>query len=152
MEPLTKVTEISVVYRSEQKATERRVISHSAEAHRVLLEAFNPDTIAIQEQFVAAYLTRSNEVLGVYKVSTGGITGTVADPRLIIGVALKLAAVGLMIAHNHPGGTMRPSRMDEELTQKIKEGCRYLDLKLLDHLIISPCGKRYYSFADEGLV
>ncbi|MBD0333245.1 MAG: JAB domain-containing protein, partial [Chitinophagaceae bacterium] len=89
-------------------------------------------------------------VLCLFNVSSGGITGTVADPRLIYTAALKVNAVSLILCHNHPSGSLKPSRADEELTQKIKSAGAFLDIKVLDHLIISSEG--YYSFADEGLL
>jgi DNA repair protein RadC len=88
----------------------------------------------------------------MYKAGIGGITGVVADPRMILAVALDIAAVSIVVAHNHPSGNLRPSRADEELTQKLKEGGKLLDVKLLDHLIVAPCGIQYYSFADEGRI
>lgn len=83
-------------------------------------------------------------------VLQGGITGTVADPRLILAAAIKVAACAMMLVHNHPSGSLKPSAADEELTTKIKEGARYFDIKVLDHLIVTSEG--YYSFADEGLL
>jgi DNA repair protein RadC len=146
------VAEVTVTYINKQTAKERKQISSSTDAYDYLLKGFNPDTIAYQEQFVALYLNRGNQVLGLYRVSTGGITGVVADPRMILATALKIAAVSVLVAHNHPSGTLRPSRQDEELTIKLKEGGKFLDIKLLDHLIVSPCGSAFFSFADEGLL
>ena len=83
-------------------------------------------------------------------VSEGGITGTVADPRPILKTALEQNAVSLILCHNHPSGSLRPSRADEELTRKIREAARYLDITVLDHLIVSEEG--YFSFADDGLL
>lgn len=151
MEQLTQtVSEISVVYHNKQKTSERPVINTSMDAHKVLLTGFNPDTIAYQEEFVCAYLNRGNQVLGLYKVGIGGITGVVADPRMVLAVALKIAAVSIVVAHNHPSGNLRPSKADEDLTFKLKEGGRLLDVKLLDHLIVAPDTGTYFSFADEG--
>ena len=146
------VAEITIVYVNRQKAKERQQINSSADAHQYFLRGFNADTIAVQEEFMAIYLNRANQVLGLYKVGRGGMTGTVADPRLMIAVALKIAAVGIIVAHNHPSGSMRPSRHDEELTNKLKEGARFMDIKLLDHLILAPDGEQFFSFADEGLL
>jgi DNA repair protein RadC len=95
-------------------------------------------------------LNRANRVTGVYEVSTGGITGTVADPRLILAAAIKSLSVSIILAHNHSSGNLKPSRADEELTAKIKEAGKYHDIKILDHIIISSEG--YYSFSDEGLL
>jgi DNA repair protein RadC len=144
------VAEISVAYINKQSATERPVIKISNDAHQCLLRGFNSNTISLVEEFVAFYLNRANQVLGLYKVGVGGITGVVADPCMVIGVALKIAAVSIIVAHNHPSGSMKPSEQDKALTQKLREGAKFMDIKLHDHLIVPPCGKEYYSFADEG--
>lgn len=146
------VAEITVAYLNKQTATKRPQINTSKDAHHYLLNGFNPNTIALQEQFIVAYLNRGNQVLGLYRVAAGGITGVVADPRMILAVALKIAAVSIVVAHNHPSGILKPSRQDEDVTHKLKEGGKFLDVKLLDHLILSPCGTQYFSFADEGLL
>ena len=96
------------------------------------------------------YLNACHNVLGIYTASKGGITGTIADIRLILGVALKTASTAIIIAHNHPSGNLQPSKADETLTQKLKNAAGLLDVNLLDHLIISDAG--YYSFADEGVL
>ena len=98
------------------------------------------------------YLNRANRVIGVFPVSTGGITATIADPRLILAVALKTGACSIILAHNHPSGNLKPSHADEELTHKIKEAAKFMDIKVIEHLIISPDREMYYSFADEGLM
>jgi DNA repair protein RadC len=73
-------------------------------------------------------------------------------PRLILGIGLKVAATHVILAHNHPSGNLTPSRQDEELTAKIKEACRVMDIQLADHIILSPVGEKYLSFADEGMI
>jgi DNA repair protein RadC len=83
-------------------------------------------------------------------VSQGGITGTVADPRIILRKALETRAVSIILCHNHPSGSLKPSRADQELTSKITEAARFLDIRVIDHIIVSELG--YYSFADEGLL
>jgi DNA repair protein RadC len=95
-------------------------------------------------------LNRANGVTGVYEASSGGITGTVADPRLILAAAIKSLSVSIILSHNHPSGNLNPSRADEEFTLKIKEAAKYHDIKVLDHIILTNEG--YYSFADEGLI
>ena len=152
MTPINTVTEITLVYKNKQKASERITITNSSDAHRCIQAGFDADTLALQEQFVCAYLNRANQVLGIYKASVGGITGTVADPRLILSTALKVGASGILLAHNHPSGKLRPSRVDEELTRKIREGAALFDIKVLDHLILEPMGESYFSFADDGLL
>ena len=140
------IAEICVSYKPH--ATEMPTIKSSMDAHRVARCFYSEDTIALQEQFIIIYLNRQNKVLGVYPLSKGGITSTVADVRLIISVALKTAAVGVVISHNHPSGNLQPSTADKDLTQRIKQGCELLDIKLLDHLILTPDGN-YLSFCDE---
>jgi DNA repair protein RadC len=88
-------------------------------------------------------------VIGAYHAFTGGITGTVADIRIIMAVALKAMACGMVISHNHPSGSLKPSSADKQLTDKIKEAGKLMDINLLDHIILSPEGT-FYSFADEG--
>ncbi|MFC0771813.1 RadC family protein [Terrimonas alba] len=102
------------------------------------------------EVFAVIFLNRSNKVNHFQIVSEGGITGTVADPRIILKKALEQNAVSIILCHNHPSGSLRPSRADEELTTKIKEAAKFLDIRVLDHIIVSDDG--YYSFADEGLL
>ena len=102
------------------------------------------------EVFAVLYLNRANKINHFEIISEGGITGTVADPRIILRKALEEDAVNLILCHNHPSGSLKPSRADEQLTTKIKEAARFLDITVLDHIIVSDDG--YYSFADEGLI
>jgi DNA repair protein RadC len=102
------------------------------------------------EVFAVIFLNRANKVNHFEIVSAGGITGTVADPRVILKKALEENAVSIILCHNHPSGSLKPSRADEELTTKIKEAAKYFDIKVIDHIIVSEDG--YYSFADEGIL
>ena len=102
------------------------------------------------EVFAVIFLNRSNKVNHFEIVSEGGITGTVADPRIILKKALSYDAVSLVLCHNHPSGSVKPSRQDEDLTHKIKEAAKFFDILILDHIIVSEEG--YYSFADEGIL
>lgn len=102
------------------------------------------------EEFWVLYLNRANKINHYEPISRGGITGTVADPKVILKNALAHGATNLILCHNHPSGNLKPSRADEELTQKIKIAAQYFDIKVLDHIIVSDEG--YYSFADEGLL
>jgi DNA repair protein RadC len=104
----------------------------------------------LTEVFAVAFLNRANKVNHLEIISEGGITGTVADPRVIFKKALAHNAVSLILCHNHPSGNLRPSRADEELTFKLREAARFLDMQVLDHVIVSDEG--YFSFADEGLL
>lgn len=103
-----------------------------------------------RELFGVLFLNRSNRLNHFEIVSEGGITGTVADPRIILRKALEQDAVSLVLCHNHPSGSLKPSRADEQLTTKIKEAASYFDIRILDHIIISEDG--YFSFADEGML
>jgi len=102
------------------------------------------------EVFAVIFLNRSNKVNHFEIVSEGGITGTVADPRIILKKALSYDAVSLVLCHNHPSGSVKPSRQDEDLTHKMKEAAKFFDILVLDHIIVSEEG--YYSFADEGIL
>ena len=102
------------------------------------------------EQFVAVYLNQSNKLLCHKIISTGGITGTVADPRIILKTALEEGATSIILSHNHPSGSLKPSMADEQLTQKIKQAAALMDIKILDHIIVSNEG--YFSFADSGMM
>jgi DNA repair protein RadC len=102
------------------------------------------------EEFIAVYMNRSNKIQHQEVISTGGITGTVADPRIILKRALEYNATAIILCHNHPSGSLKPSKADEDLTYKIREAARYFDIQILDHIIVSDEG--YYSFADEGLL
>ena len=103
-----------------------------------------------REVFAVIFLNQANRVNHFEVVSLGGITGTVADPRLILKKALEFHAVNLILCHNHPSGNLKPSKADEELTYKIREAARYFDIKVIDHIIVSHEG--YFSFADEGMM
>jgi DNA repair protein RadC len=152
LEMLNNVSEIDIVYRKKVKCkiSERPQISMSSDAYQILLHYWDKDKIDLLEEFKVLYLNRSNRVLQLIPLSQGGITGTVADPRLILACALKVGAAAIVLAHNHPSTSLKPSRADEELTQKIKMAAGYHDIKVLDHVIISSEG--YFSFADEGLL
>jgi len=102
------------------------------------------------EVFAVVFLNRANKIKSFQMISTGGLTGTVADPRIILKKALEEEATSLVLVHNHPSGNLKPSRADEELTQKIRLAASYMDIMVLDHIIVSEEG--YYSFADEGLL
>jgi len=102
------------------------------------------------EVFAVVFLNRANKIKHFEIISRGGITGTVADPRVILKKAIEEEATSIVLSHNHPSGNLKPSRADEELTQKIKQAASYCDIKVIDHIIVSDEG--YYSFADEGLI
>lgn len=102
------------------------------------------------EVFAVLFLNRANKVNHFEIISEGGITGTVADPRIILKKALEEDAVSLILCHNHPSGSLKPSKQDQDLTLKIKEAAKYFDINVLDHLIVGDDG--FYSFADAGIL
>jgi DNA repair protein RadC len=147
---LFEIAEVELIYKSKVKASQRPTVSSSKDGYLFFKQMWDDGKIEFVEQFKVLLLNRSNKVLGMLELSTGGITGTVADPRLIFVAALKANACSLLIAHNHPSGSLKPSKEDEELTQKIKCAGQFLNIKLLDHIIITE--ESYFSFADEGLI
>jgi DNA repair protein RadC len=102
------------------------------------------------EEFWILYLNNSNKVIQKNQLSKGGITGTLVDVRLVLKNALETGATALILCHNHPSGTLKPSQADKDITQKLKTAAQSLDIKVLDHLIVTE--KAYFSFADENLM
>lgn len=126
---------------------EKEMITSSADVAQYLQSLLKDH---LHEVFAVLFLNRANKINHFQIISEGGITGTVADPRIILKKALEENAVSIILCHNHPSGSLKPSKADEELTQKIKEAARFFDIKVLDHLIVSDDG--YFSFADEGIL
>ena len=125
--------------------TMRPVIRCSQEAYQYV----KPFLVDLDhEEFWVIYLNHANRIQGCESLFSGGIDKTVIDVRMLFRNALERKSVNLIVAHNHPGGTLKPSMQDENITQKIAKGGNLLDVKLLDHLIVSVEG--YYSFADAG--
>ena len=147
--PEVNVPELAVSYtRSRQKDFGK--ITSSKDAADFIRNTFNEGEVELQEQFIVLYLNQANEIIGYYKHSKGAINATVADIRIILATALKSLAVSMVIAHNHPSGNLKPSRADEQLTAKIKESAAMMEVRLLDHVIVTR--DSYYSFADDGLL
>ena len=142
------IAEIAISYSSRIKASDRTQITKSDKAYEVFLEAF--PSLEHKEYFYALFLDRANRVLGVYQVSSGGITGTVVDPKIVFQAGLKANATSIILAHNHPSGQTVPSEADIALTKKLINAGKILEMPILDHLIIAKEG--YKSFADEGLI
>ena len=144
-----KVAEISVSYHP--AISFKPTISSSNDAYSVIKPFFKDDSICVQESFMVMYLNRANCVLGIYPMSRGGITGCVVDVRLILSVALKTLATGILMFHNHPSNNLKPSQADEDITLKVKQAAAFMDIKLCDHIILGGNGG-YFSFADEGML
>ncbi|MFT3947431.1 MAG: DNA repair protein RadC [Agriterribacter sp.] len=129
------------------ESLEKPVVTDSASVARYL-QAILKDKQ--QELFIVLFLNRANKINHTEIISKGGITGTVVDPRIVLKRALEEDAVSIVLCHNHPSGSLKPSRADETLTAKIKEAAKYFDIKVYDHIIVSDQG--FYSFADDGLL
>lgn len=104
----------------------------------------------LHEEFWVLFLNRANRIIRKKRVSEGGVSGTVADPKIIFKMALEDLASGVIVVHNHPSGNLTASQTDIDLTKKLKEAGKFLEIQLIDHLII--CGQKYFSFADEGMI
>lgn len=144
-----KVTEIQVSYKRPEKIWNEKICS-SKIITEVLRSFWDENTIELIEEFYIILLDTSNEVIGYRCVSRGGLTQTVVDPKIVFSVALKCAATQIILAHNHPSGSLKPSGPDIELTRKLIKCAQFLEIKILDHIIITK--DSYYSFADEYLI
>lgn len=145
-----EIPELQVSYNRSSGKFLSGTISSSFDVAEFIRNTIGGNEVELQEQFIVLYLSQANRVIGYYKHSKGSINATVADTRIILGTALKCACVAMIVAHNHPSGNLKPSRADEDLTRRLKESAALMDIKLLDHLIITKEG--YLSFADEGLL
>lgn len=144
---ISKPAKMRIVYSRKQDPKNRKKITSSTDAYNVFKSIWSSQ-IETREEMVLLFLDRSNHVLGYHLLSYGGITGTVADLRLIFSVALQSLATSFVLAHSHPSGNLNPSQSDISVTNKIKDAGQIMDIQLLDHLIMTRYG--YYSFADEG--
>lgn len=147
---LFNVAEVEITYNPKFKVSERPQINSSKQAYQILIQQWDKGKIELIEEFKILLLNRRNRVLGIVHISSGGFSGTIADPKVIFSAALKACASGIILCHSHPSGELDPSREDIALTNKLSNGGALLDLKILDHLVISK--DSFYSFTDEGLL
>lgn len=129
---------------------EKIKISNSTDAYNILSKLFSEDTVAWTEEVILLAVNKANEVYGWYRLSQGGTTGTILDPKVVFSILLNAGASGFMVAHNHPSGNLKPSQEDIRITKKLFNAGDFLDITLLDHIIITPNGS-YLSMADEKL-
>lgn len=141
------IAEIQVSYNTNSRVKQK--ITSSASAYEILKANWKEGRLELQEEFKVLLLNRANDVLGIYNMSKGSVSGTVVDIRLLIAVALKCNASGILICHNHPSGNLNPSEADIEMTKKIKQASELFDIRMIDHIIITHLG--YYSFLDSGV-
>ncbi len=149
MSSLFQVSEIELTYKNKVNPCDRPQITNSRQSYDILLHNWS-DQLDWIEEFNILLLNRANRVLGFYNVSKGGQSSTVVDAKVVFAAALKSRCVGIILAHNHPSGALHPSLADIQLTKKLVAGAKLLDLKILDHIIVTPYD--YYSFADEGKI
>ena len=145
----SNVSEISVSYSPRVPARERAKIRNSRDIFNLLVPVFSC-CLEHHEEAWAIYMNNQHKVLGMSKISQGGLTQTTVDPKIILQIALKANATSIILAHNHPTGNPMPSNCDDSITQKLKAGAKFLDIQLTDHIIM--CDEVYYSYADEGKI
>lgn len=142
------INEIEIFYKRKLSYDEMPKVSTSKDASDYLRRYWGRRSMDHVEQFMTLYMNRANKIMGWTRISLGGTSGTVVDPKVIFQVALKANANSLILAHNHPSGNVKPSDADIRLTKKLKDAGVFLDLPVLDHIILTS--EKYYSFADEG--
>ena len=133
--------------RGSTDALQRKRISSASDAFDIMQPLIGD---LDHEEFWIIFVNNSNKVLRKEQISKGGLTGTLVDVRTVMKTALELSAVGMILAHNHPSGTLRPSQADKQLTTKLKTAAQSLDMQVLDHIIVTE--KAYFSFADEAIL
>ena len=144
MDSIMNVAEVQLSYKSNVKSSTRYKINSSQDAYELLIKCFPDDTIEYKESF-----NQSNRVLGIVPISEGGISATYVDVRLILQAALLANATQVILAHNHPSRSMKPSTLDDALTEKVRKVAELMEIHVADHIILSP-EKEYYSYHDEG--
>lgn len=148
---LLHLAEVEVTYKQNYKIIERPKVTKAYDACVLFSTNWNKGKISYLEEFKVMLLNRDNRVLGIVDVSLGGVAGTVVDPKIIFAIALKGNASALILCHNHPSGSLKPSESDKRITQQLKSGGKLLEIEVHDHLIINS-DNGYFSFADNGLM
>lgn len=144
------VSEIEITYKNKVNPSDRPKISRSQDCFDLLKNIWNLDKIEYVEEFYVVLLNRANRVLGVSKISEGSISGCLVDPKRVFQCALKSNASSIILSHNHPSNQIQPSDADVKITEKIKNAGAFLEIPVIDHIIVTPY--EYYSFADEGVL
>ena len=144
----TQVAELLVSYSPHIVSAQK--ISNSRESYSLITNYWNLDTIEMLEEVKVILLNKANKVLGIFDLLKGGICSSIIDVKIVLSIALKTLATGIIIVHNHPSANLTPSKADIDITQKLKYACKVIEIVLLDHLIISK--EDYFSFADDGLL
>ncbi|WP_374950689.1 JAB domain-containing protein [Mucilaginibacter sp.] len=142
-----QVAEIEISYKHQGDINIRPKVIKGLDAYNILINQWDANKLDLLEQSKIILLNRANRVLGICNLSTGGIAGTVVDPRLVFVTALKANASAIILAHNHPSGNLLPSAADKQITHRLKDAGKLLEIELLDSLIITSGG--YYSIVEE---
>ncbi|MCF0055555.1 JAB domain-containing protein [Dyadobacter sp. CY356] len=145
--PLYILNEIKVSYTSHLEPEDRMKIGRPLDSYNALLSVWNMDTIDLYEEMKVMMLDTSSRVIGVFNHSTGSSAGVAVDSKLIFATALKANAQSIVLAHNHPSGNLNPSHADREITHRLIECGKMLELPVVDHIIVSRKG--FYSFVDN---
>lgn len=146
-----EVNEIKISYCEKLGIIDSEPVNRSDKVAELLYRTWDKDTIGLHETFKVLLFNNANKVKGVYQASTGGLTGTLMDIRILFAVILKSLSVAIVLAHNHPSGTKQASPADLKLTRKVKKAAEMFDITVLDHIIILPNGD-YFSFGDNGIL
>lgn len=142
-----KIPQVRLSYVSDV-TVEKQKVSDPASSSEIFRKTYADGEIDYQESFKVAYLNRAMKILGIHTISTGGTSSTVVDSKIIFSGALLANASSIILCHNHPSGNLKPSPQDDSLTKKLVAAGNVLDIKVIDHIILSTDG--YFSYADEG--
>ncbi|MCG2459484.1 JAB domain-containing protein [Flavobacteriaceae bacterium F89] len=146
-----EVNEIKISYCEKLGIIDSEPLNAPHKVAELLYQNWDKCTIGLHETFKVLLFNQGNRVKGVYQASTGGLTGTLVDLRLLFAVVLKSVSTSIVVAHNHPSGTNRPSDADKKLTHRIQKAAELFDIIVLDHIIILPNGN-YFSFSENGIL
>lgn len=146
---MNTISEIEVAYRP-LSTTILNPITQSKDAYDLIIREWDDNILEMIEEVKVIFLNRTNKQVGIYNLAKGGITGCVVDIRIILSIALKTLATGVILVHNHPSGNLKPSTEDKKITNELRKACEIMNITLLDHLIVTRKG--FFSFADENLL
>ena len=146
---MNTISEIEVAYRP-LSTTILNPITQSKDAYDLIIREWDDNILEMIEEVKVIFLNRTNKQIGIYNLAKGGITGCVVDIRIILSIALKTLATGIILVHNHPSGNLNPSTEDRKITNELQKACKIMNIKLLDHLIVTRKG--FFSFADANLI
>lgn len=149
---MKKLFEVKLKYKAPTEAQKGPKINSAEKAEKLLRTLFDADTIALQEQLIVLLLNPACQAIGYRVLSIGGSKGTVVDVKNLMQTIILGNASGIILAHNHPSGNMKPSEEDCKTTRKIRQACEVMDIGFHDHIILGPEAGQYYSFADDGCI